>query len=129
MKQLLPYLMFSGNCREALHFYAASLEGEITHLQTVGDSPLAAPAEHQDRIFDAEFQADHIRFKASDDMPSQLTAAGTNFAMFLTFSDSTQQKQTFARLSVGGQIQFPLENGFGMLLDQFGIQWMLAYEN
>ena len=129
MKQAIPYLMFSGNCREALYFYANCLNGEITQLQTVGDSPMQVPPEHHSRIFDSEFRADGVRFKASDDSPMQPAAVGTNFALFITFSDPVQQKQAFERLSAGGQIQFPLENGFGMLVDKFHIQWMLASEN
>lgn len=126
MKHLMPYLIFSGNCREALEFYASCLGGEITSIQTVGESPMDVPEEHKDRIFDSELQAENIRFKASDDMPGQPVARGGNFAMFITFSDYSEQKQVFDKLAQGGQIQFPLENKFGMLVDKYQIQWMLA---
>ena len=126
MKQVMPYLMFSGNCREALMFYKDCLSGEIASIQTVGESPLDVPEEHHDRIFDSEFRADNVRFKASDDMPGYEVAAGSNFAMFVTFSDHAEQKRVFDKLAEGGQIQFPLENNFGMLVDKFQIQWMVA---
>jgi len=126
MKQTMPYLIFSGNCREALEFYAECLSGEITSIQTVGESPMDVPDEHKDRIFDAEFKAEGIRIKASDDMPGQPSAVGKNFAIFVTFSDHNEQKQVFDKLAKDGQIQFPLENNFGMLVDKYNIQWMLA---
>ena len=126
MKQVMPYLMFSGNCREALMFYKTCLNGEITSIQTVGESPLNVPDEYQDRIFDSEFRAENIRFKASDDMPGQEVAIGANFALFVTFSNHAEQKQVFNKLAEGGHIQFPLENNFGMLVDKYRIQWMLA---
>ncbi len=126
MKQVMPYLMFSGNCREALMFYEECLNGEIASIQTVGESPLDVPEEHQDRIFDSEFRADNICFKASDDMPGHEVAVGTNFALFVTFSDHAEQKKVFDKLAENGHIQFPLENNFGMLVDKYRIQWMLA---
>ena len=126
MKQVIPYLMFSGNCREALMFYKACLNGEITSIQTVGESPLDVPEGNQDRIFDSEFRADNIRFKASDDMPGNEVAVGTNFALFVTFSDHAEQKNVFDKLAEGGQVLFPLENNFGMLVDKYRVQWMLA---
>ncbi|MEM7333924.1 MAG: VOC family protein [Chloroflexota bacterium] len=126
MKEVIPYLMFSGSCHEALNFYKSCLNGEIVSLQTVGDSPLDVPAEFQDRIFDSEFRAEGVRFKASDDMPGQEVVKGGNFAMFVTFSDQQEQKRVFDELSNGGQVQFPLENNFGMLIDKYQVQWMLA---
>ena len=126
MKQAIPYLMFSGNCREALTFYAECLGGEITSLQTVGESPLDVPDSMTDRIFDSEFRADKLRFKASDDMPGHEVAVGSNFALFVTFSDRAEQKQVFDNLAKGGHVQFPLDNNFGMLVDKFRIQWMLV---
>ena len=126
MKEAIPYLMFSGTCQEALNFYKSCLNGEIVSLQTVGESPLDVPEQFQDRIFDSEFRAEGVRFKASDDMPGYEVAKGSNFAIFITFTDHGEQKRVFESLSSGGQIQFPLENNFGMLVDKYQVQWMLA---
>ena len=120
MKQAIPYLMFSGNCREALNFYKDCLGGEIKSIQTIGESPIAqhAQPEHRSRVFDSEFVAENIRFKASDDMPGHEVSKGSNFAIFVHFSDQMEQKHVFDKLSEGGNIQFPLENNFGMLVDK-----------
>ncbi len=127
MKGLIPYLMFPGSCREALKFYKTCLNGEITKLETVENSPLKLADEHKDRIFDSEFIAENIRFKASDDDPNRPVPIGRNFSMFVEFSVEVEQKQAFADLAEGGQVLFPLEHGFGMLVDKFNIQWMLAF--
>ena len=129
MKTLNPYLMFSGNCREALTFYQECLGGEITSIQTYAESPLGVPDEHGHRIFNAVFRADDLLLRASDDMPSHPVTRGSNFALFVAFSDKEEQERSFAALSTGGKISFPLANGFGMLTDKFGIRWMLALEN
>lgn len=131
MKQVMPYLMFSGTCHEALHFYKDALDGEIVSMQQIKDSPLSAHAseEDADRIFDSEFVAENVRFKASDDMPGSEVNVGSNFAMFVHFTDAAEQEKVFERLSDGGHVQFPLNDGFGMVVDRFRVQWMLAKEN
>jgi PhnB protein len=126
MKQLKPYLMFPGSCREALAFYKECLDGDITMIQTFGESPIEVSDEHKDRIFNSEFRADGIEFMASDDLPGNEVAVGSNFALFVTFSDKAEQKRAFDKLAEGGHVQFPLEHDFGMLMDKFRIQWMLA---
>jgi len=129
VKTLNPYVMFSGNCREALTFYQECLGGEITSIQTYADSPLGVSDEHGQRIFNAVFRAEDLLLRASDDMPTHPVIRGSNFALFVAFSDKEEQQRTFAALSKGGKISFPLANGFGMLTDKFGIQWMLALED
>ena len=79
---------------------------------------MQAEGEHQSRIFDSEFRAENLRFKASDDMPGYEVSPGTNFSIFLVFDDSAKQQQIFEKLLEGGQVQFPLENNFGMLTGQ-----------
>ena len=37
--KLTPYLLFDGNCAEAMTFYKACLGGELT-ITTLGDSPM-----------------------------------------------------------------------------------------
>ena len=126
MKRLNPYLMFSGNCREALTFYRDCLDGDIVSIQTFADSPLEVAEEHGHRVFNSEFRAGELLFMASDDLPNSHVTRGSNFAMFVAFSETEEQERVFNRLSEGGKVLFPLANGFGMLADRFGIQWMVA---
>lgn len=130
MNLAIPYLMFSGECREALQFYETCLDGEITVLRTVAESPLnipeEAPQEMKDRIFDAEFKGGSIHFKASDDMPGNEVSVGSNFAMFIGSPDVVERRRVFEKLSEDGQVTFPLDDNFGMVTDKFNIQWMIA---
>ncbi len=128
MKNLIPYLVFPGTCKEAMEYYASIFEGEITNMTTFKDSPVPAPKEAQDRIFNSELKTKTITFKASDDMPGYEVKTGTNISLFLVFEDPEQKKNTFDKLSQGGKIQFPIEENFGMCTDKYGIQWMLVSE-
>ena len=126
MNLAIPYLMFSGNCHEALQFYAECLDGEITSLRTVVEAPFPVPPGMEERIFDAEFRAGAIHFKASDDMPGNEVAVGSNFAIFIGSPDAAERQKVFARLADGGHIAIPLDDNFGMVTDKFNIQWMIA---
>jgi PhnB protein len=126
MKTFIPYIAFPGTCREALNFYAIVLNGEINSLQTFADSPADVPNEHRERIFDSEFYADGIRFKASDDLPEHPIKVGTNISSFVSFMDKSEKESVFKTLSESGKILFPLDDNFGMLQDKYGIQWMFV---
>jgi len=129
MATLIPYLIFSGNCREALEFYILVFNGEIVSIQTFGDAPMDFPETSKNRIFDSEFKAGNIHFKASDDFPpNQTVTKGSNFSLFVYFSDIQFKKNTFQKLSEEGTILFPLDENFGMLKDKFGLQWMFTNE-
>ncbi len=55
-----------------------------------------------------------------------------NFAIFVTFTDAEEQMKVFSNLAKEGTITMPLPDSssdtkFGMLIDKFGIQWMLVW--
>lgn len=125
MNLAIPYLMFSGNCHEALKFYEHCFDGEITQLQTVADAPFDVPPGMEHRIFDSDFKSGSIYFKASDDMPGNEVTVGSNFAMFIGSPDGAERKRVFEKLSEEGHISFPLDDNFGMVIDKFNIQWMI----
>ena len=129
MKFTIPYLMFSGNCQEALEFYKSCLERKITRLTTIEHAPFEVPEDMENRGFDAEFRAEGVHFKASDDMPGHEVNTGTNFALFLASPDAIRRKQAFEKLSEGGKTSFPLDDNFGTLTDKFKIQWIIAKAN
>ena len=127
MKTLNPYLVFDGNCREAMSFYKDCLNGEIIMMETFGESPVEVAEAARERIYNSVVIADDIKIMASDNMPDAETEKGKNFSMFVIFSDESEMKTVFEKLlDGGGEITFPLENGFGMLTDKYGIQWMVT---
>ena len=123
---LHPYLIFPGTCREALRHYEQALDGTIDLMQTVGESHLPHEPQHADRIFHSNFVAGDVRFGASDGEVGKDPVIGQNFSMFLTVPDVERQGRIFDALGDGGSVIFPLNQGFGMVEDRFGIRWMIA---
>lgn len=130
MKQLNPYLTLFGNCKEALNFYKQCLDGKIVNLMPFEGSPFEVPEDYKNKVMHAEFKADGIMFMASDGMPDQSPVERSNIALSLNFSDLVEQEKVFNALAEGGTVTMALEDTFwgakfGMLTDQFGIEWML----
>ena len=73
--KLNPYLAFDGRCREAFEFYQKALGGQITFIQTIGESPMASstPAEAHRRIMHVTLQIGNQVLQGADAPPGQFT--------------------------------------------------------
>lgn len=130
MKKIHPYLAFQGTCEEALNFYVSALGGEITSIMRFTEMPGDTPPGMENNILHAEFNADGIYFMASDGMPDHPHVVGNNINLSIDLPTEEEQTAMFNRLAEGGTITMPLSDTFwgarfGMLVDKFGINWML----
>jgi PhnB protein len=135
MEAIVPYLNFNGNAAEALVFYAKAFDGKIVFQQTFGESPMAndTPDDFKGKVMHATFQAGDLTFMVSDCMPGQPVSGGTNMSLSLNFKSVTDIDNTFAALSEGANIIMSLQDTFwgakfGMMTDQFGINWMFNHD-
>ena len=133
MEAIVPYLNFHGNAQEALAFYSKALNGKILHQQTFGESPMPSSDAMKDKIMHASFQADKLMIMVSDCPPEMALSSGSNISLSLNFTDGELIDRTFAALSEGGKVTMELQDTFwgarfGMLTDQFGINWMFNYD-
>ena len=128
--QLIPYLNFDGRCAEAFHFYHDCLGGTV-EVATFGDSPMAGdvPAEWQDRVMHARLSVDGALLMGSDSPPGDhRTPSGIHVSVHPdTVADA---ERIFAALAEGGSVTMPFAEtfwspGFGMLVDRYGIPWMV----
>jgi PhnB protein len=81
----------------------------------------------------ATFQAGELKFMVSDAMPGQPVNPGSNLSLSLNFTSVADIDKTFGLLSEGATITMPLQDTFwgarfGMLTDQFGINWMFNHD-
>jgi PhnB protein len=132
MKTLNPYLSFAGNCQEALNFYKDAFGGEVVSIQTFGEAPVDMEGITKDSIMHSEFRAEGVSFMASDAL-SPARAGSGNITLNITLDSEQEQDTVFSKLADGGKVTMPLNDTFwgarfGMLIDKFGISWMLNCE-
>jgi PhnB protein len=132
MKQILTYLNFDGNCREAMQFYKQCLGGEL-QLAPFAEMPGDVPTEATDRIMHARLTTGTETLMASDIPPGAPFRQGNNFAICLQPENISETERIFKALGGKGQVTMPLQDTFwgarfGMLTDQFGINWMINFE-
>lgn len=132
MKPLIPYLFFNGNCREAMNFYQQCFGGEL-EIMTYGDAPQQNnhPAGPENEIIHSFLKNDHFTLMASD-WPNQGAKLGDNVQLNISCESLAEIEELFKKLTNGGKIIQSLSDTFwgarfGMLIDQFGIHWMLNY--
>ena len=84
MAQLVSYLTFNGNCREAMTFYKACLGGELT-FQIIGESPLAEkmPAQMKECILHATLINGDLIIMASDMVDENGLIKGNSVSLML----------------------------------------------
>ena len=131
--QLEPYVFFYGRCEEALEFYKGALGGTY-EMQRVAGSPAEShlPPGSGNRVMHATFHGDGFEFMASDgqnDKPIDPDAG--NISLSLAASDGAEGERIFGTLSEGGKVTMPLGEAFwggrfGMLVDRFGVEWMIT---
>lgn len=125
-----PYIIFNGNCREAMTFYQDCLGG-ILDLQKVADSPMASqwPGEVQHHILHASLVKGSLIILGSDMTGNSGLVRGNNIILSLGCSSEDEINTVFNKLSAGGQVIHALHTFFngtiGSLTDKFGISWFL----
>ncbi|MGC5700435.1 VOC family protein [Pseudomonas sp. NFXW11] len=130
-----PYLIFNGDCKAAFTFYAQALQGQLDMLMTFGESPASAqvPANCQDLVMHTRLSVGDQVLMGSDTTPDRPVPGFHGCSVSLNVDSATEAERVFNALAVGGQIQMPLEatfwaERFGMLVDRFGVPWMVNCE-
>lgn len=131
MKTIDNYLFFDGNCRQAMEFYAKCLGAEV-HLMKYSDAP-NCPQGSEDKVMHARITKGAINLMASDWAAPVPIQPGNNFSLCLNTDNREETESVFKAIGAGGQVTMPLADTFwgayfGMLTDQFGVNWMLNFE-
>src|SRR5438552_4140240 len=132
MAKFGPFLLFDGNCAEAMRFYHDCFGGELS-VTTLGDSPMKDrfPVEQHGKVVHAELKSELLTFNATDWLhPIRKRQAGNTVCLYVSDLGYEQLQQYFTKLSNGADPQLldPLvEQPFGFygaLTDKFGFRWM-----
>ncbi|HTW63869.1 MAG TPA: VOC family protein [Bryobacteraceae bacterium] len=133
MKEIIPYLNFDGNCREAMEFYSKCLGAEL-QMTPFSEMPGNPSPEAKDRIMHARLTKGSTLFMASDGQPGMPLLQGNNVSISIQCDSLPEIEKLFGALAEKGNIRMPLQDTFwgarfGMFTDRFGIHWMLNFEH
>jgi PhnB protein len=130
-----PYLIFNGNCKAAFTFYAQSLPGEIEAMMTFGETPAGehVPKDLHNLIIHTRLVVGDQAIMGSDTTPDRPVDDMAGFSVSLNVDSIAEADRVFTALSEDGTVQMALEQTFwaarfGMLVDRFGVSWMVNCE-
>jgi len=137
MSTINPYINFNGNAEKAFEFYKSVFGGEFTTKMKFKDvaSEHTLPPTEGEKIMHVSLPIGPNTVLMGCDVPETYGKAivGTNFNISVSTESTEEADKLFAGLSKGGTVTMPLEKTFwgsyfGMLTDQFDIQWMVSYD-
>jgi PhnB protein len=129
--KLMPFLLFDGNCAEAMTFYQGCLGGELA-ITKVGDTPMKAqmPAAQHHKVAFANLKSGLIEFSATDWMHATRTPKqGNTVALYISGGKYNELRTIFDKLAVGASKELlddlrDLPFGtYGHLADKYGVHW------
>ncbi|MCG8429499.1 MAG: VOC family protein [Chromatiales bacterium] len=128
---IIPYLFFNGRCEEAIEFYRRAVDAEVTELMRYKDGPdseITPPGADEKIMHACITVGDSMVMMSDGDCDGKLNFAGVSLAIGV--DDLDEGGKLFNALADGGQVQMPFSKtfwspGFGMLLDRFGVSWMV----
>jgi PhnB protein len=137
MLSCTPFLLFDGDCAEAMKFYQKCLGGELT-LTKLADTPMKDmfPPEKHNRMINAHLKSGAIEISATDWMasPDFEPVLGNMFAIFVVGQTYVELKAIFDKLKEGAKNDWFQElhnmpfGAYGQFFDRYGVQWIFRGE-
>ena len=132
--QMSPYLSFNGQCEAAFKLYEQVLGGQLGDIFRYAGTPLAheVPTDWQDKVMHGSVTIGGQVLMGGDVAPDRYEAP-MGFSLSIQLKDATEAERIFGELSQGGRVVMGLEKTFwaerfGMVIDRFGIPWMINCE-
>lgn len=135
------YLTFNGNCEKAFNFYKSVFGGDFSYIGRFGDMPsddgTEISEEEKNKIMHVSLSISKETMIMGSDTGGEWSShfqEGNNFSLSLNTDSREEADRLFAALSEGGVVTMPLADTFwgayfGMWTDQFGINWMVNYDD
>lgn len=138
MATINPYLTFNGNCEEAFLFYKSVFGGEFNYLGRYKEMPSEQPLPptEADKIMHVSLPISaetSLMGADSSEAFGKPTIVGDNFSILVNTTSEEEASRLFNGLALNGRVNMPLGKTFwgsyfGMLTDQFGINWMVSFD-
>jgi PhnB protein len=141
MTKINPYLSFKGNCEEAFNFYKSVFGGEFGYIGRYKDVP---QPDRQIFAQEADEKIMHVSLPISTETVlmgcdtaeafGESIVEGNNFSLSINTDSKEKADRLFHALSAGGEVKMQMNQTFwgsyfGVLVDQFGINWTISFES
>lgn len=140
MATINPYLNFEGNTEEAFNFYKSVFGGEFATVMRFGDTPgcdeMQLSDEDKGKIIHIALPIGNGDVLMATDMlesMGQKMENGNRFSISISADSKEEADSLFNGLSEDGKVEAPLAEAFwggyfGMLLDKYGVRWMVNFD-
>jgi PhnB protein len=134
----LCYVNFKGNAREAIQYYQSIFKGPKPEIMTYADfhDPNYQPPDHiKHLIIHAEIHVFDSRVMISDtpDGFGNDLVQGSNFSLAIVSDDLSKLKEAWQLMAGESKVLTDFQpsffsEGYGYLMDRFGIYWQFIHE-
>ena len=128
------YVFFSGDCAAAFQRYHEVFGGELSLMRN-GDVPpdVRMPDTDDSVVMHASLKVGDGLLMGSDDLSGD-DGPKTGFSVCYTAPDVAIANRVFNALADGGEVTMPIQStfwasAFGMVVDRFGVSWMVDTES
>jgi len=131
---LTPFLLFDGNCAEAMVFYQSCLGGELT-ITKIGDTPMKdqMPPEQHHKVAHARLKSRLLEFSATDWLhATRRPKVGNTVAMYISGGSYKELRAIFDSLAAGADKELLDDlrdlpfGSYGHLADKYGVHWFFV---
>jgi PhnB protein len=135
-----PYINFSGNCREAVEFYADVFQTEKPKIMTYGEMHGAegdqTPEKAKNMVMHTELEISGTQVMFSD-VFSEMGwdhKVGNNISLTVVSKNKDELSRWFNRLKEGGTVHMDLQETFwtglyGSLRDKYEVEWQFSLDD
>lgn len=139
MATINTYLTFNGKCEEAFNFYKSVFGGDFSYIGRFNEMPAddnyQVSEVDKNKIMHVSLPIGSTVLMGSDTIGEWAPTfiQGNNFSISISPDTRDEAEKLFNALSENGQVIMPLADTFwgayyGMLTDQFGINWMVNFD-
>jgi PhnB protein len=132
--EVAAYLSFKGDCEAAFKCYEEVLGAKLGLFFRYADSPMAdvVPEGWETKVMHGSVRIDGKLLEGAD-VPPERYERPQGFSLSLNVKSVEDAERVFESLRSGGEVRYPIaktfwSERFGMVIDRFGIPWMINCE-
>ncbi|MCY1082757.1 VOC family protein [Archangium lansingense] len=130
IKAVTPYFLLNGRTEQAIALYQRALGAKVETMQRFGDVDGSCPVAMKNRVMHAALQVgDAVLLMSDGSKDDEAPSQSGNVSVALQLDDPDQARRCFDALATNGKVVQPLIDApwgalFGVVSDEFGINWM-----